>query len=387
MSREDGFTLTEMLVSTTVMLLITGAALTTFRNGLALNDAASQLSDANQNLRAGTNQLIRDLLMAGRIIGAEGISMPTGGVTAFKRPGPPGSALTFSLVTDDIDITLNLPSVTTGYQLGPTINGSKTDIVTILTVDEFMPVVTTPPKVTGSPTAVEGTISADGKSVLLPTSSLWLLGDTTNDTAKIKEGDLIFYKGPSGNAIQTVTSKDATHIYFDAGHANDWFNFNQPAATNRPLAALKGTTSVSTAWDTSHPVTLFRAIMYTYFVDNTTKPGTPRLTRVLNHCPTTDAACAAYSPQALAGVVEDLDLTYDLIDGATNPIEVTSLPYTVTIGTVVTKYNSNQIRKVNVHVGVRSETISRPSQDYVRNHISTSVIVRSLASVDKYKTQ
>ena len=44
-------------------------------------------------------------------------------------------------------------------------------------------------------------------------------------------------------------------------------------------------------------VTLFRAMMITYYVDNTTTPGTPRLTRVLNH----------NTPQALAGVVEDLD--------------------------------------------------------------------------------
>ena len=49
------------MVSTTIMLLITGGALTTFKNALAINDTAAQLADANQNLRAGTNQLIRDL--------------------------------------------------------------------------------------------------------------------------------------------------------------------------------------------------------------------------------------------------------------------------------------------------------------------------------------
>ena len=141
-SRQDGFTLTELLISTVITLLVTGAALTTFRNGLAINDSAAQLSDANQNLRAGTNQLIRDLMQAGRIIGPEGIPMPTGaGAVAFNRPGP--TALTFSLVVD-ADTTLNLPAITTGYQLGPTIKGSPTDIVTIMTVDEFMPTIQTP---------------------------------------------------------------------------------------------------------------------------------------------------------------------------------------------------------------------------------------------------
>jgi len=122
------------------MLLVSGAALTTFRNALTINDSAGQLADSNQNLRAGTNTLVKDLMMAGRIIGPGGIPVPTGaGVAAFKRPGPTGSSLTFNLVADE-DTSLNLPDIATGYQLGPTINGSRTDLVTIMTIDEFMPI-------------------------------------------------------------------------------------------------------------------------------------------------------------------------------------------------------------------------------------------------------
>src|ERR1700687_4423707 len=98
-----------MLVSTTVILLVMGGALGTFKNALAINDSAAQLADANQNLRAGTNQLIRDLLMAGRIIGAEGIAMPTGPGITFARPGP--TALNFDMIADG-DSTLQLPSIT-----------------------------------------------------------------------------------------------------------------------------------------------------------------------------------------------------------------------------------------------------------------------------------
>ena len=93
-----------------------------------------------------------------------------------------------------------------------------------------------------------------------------------------------------------------------------------------------------------------------------------------------------FPPMALAGVVEDLDLTYDLVDGATTRPPSRTLPWTDTTQNPAVTYNSNQIRKVNVHVGVRSEQLSKPTQDYVRNHISTSVDVRSLASVDRYKT-
>jgi len=386
LSREDGFTITELMVSMAITLIVTSAALTTFQNAVQINDSASQLADANQNLRAGTNTLIRDLLMAGRIIGAEGVSMPSGaGVKNFNRPGPTGATLTFPLIVDD-DTTKNLPSITTGYQLGPTINGSQTDVVTLLTIDEFSPFITTPPPSPSVSPTIEGTLSADGTNVTLLATSPWLVADSVNDTVPLQVGDLVFMKGPNGNALQTVTKMDSTHIYFETGSTNDWFNFNQNAAPVRPMAILKGTTDTTSAWTAK--VTLFRALMITYYVDNVTKPGTPRLTRVVNHCAGASASCpgSIFDPQALAGVVEDLDLSYDLVDGVNNPTNVASLPYTVGLIPNQVTYTSNQIRKVNIHVGVRSEVWSKPAMDYVRNHISTAVDVRSLASVDRYKS-
>ncbi len=108
LSREQGFTITEMMVATAVVLVVLSGALTTFKNALAINDSASQLADANQNLRAGTNQLIRDLLMAGRIIGTEGIAMPTGPGITYARPGPAGVG-NFDMIADT-DATLQMPS-------------------------------------------------------------------------------------------------------------------------------------------------------------------------------------------------------------------------------------------------------------------------------------
>jgi prepilin-type N-terminal cleavage/methylation domain-containing protein len=364
LSREHGFTLTELLVSTTIMLILTGAALTTFQNGIMVNDTASQLADANQNLRAGMNQMVKDIMQAGRIIGPEGVPVPSGaGAGPIQRPSPPGTNMTFDLTT-----TTNMPDITTGYQLGPTVNGTRTDIVTLITVDAFMPPIETPPS--GGTDPNEGTLDPAGGFVTLPSNSVWLIGDPLNDTPPMNVGDIVLFKNPRGMAMQTVTRKDATHIYFDA---NDWFNLNQRSAPQGTVMQIKDTPSTVTAW--TEKTTLFRLMMMTYYVDNVTTPSAPRLVRQLNH----------FTPQALAGVVEDLDLTYDLVDGTNNPAEIPSLPYTDTAAGVT--YNSNQIRKVNIHVGVRSETISRPTQDYVRNHISTSADVRSLASIDRYVAQ
>ena len=361
---ERGFTLTEMLVSMTVMLIISGAALGTFQQAIGLNDLAAQLADANQNLRAGVNQLIKDAMQAGRVIGPEGVPIPNGaGVEAIQRPAPPGTSLTF-----DVSTTTNLPDISTGYQLGPTVNGQPTDLITLLTVDAFMPTVETPP--TGVTDPNEGTIDPAGAFVTLPATSLWIVGDTANDTPPIRTGDLVLFKNAKGMAVQAVTSVESTRVNFASG---DWFKFNQRSAPQGTVMQIKGTTNTATAW--TEKTSLFRLLLITYYVDNTTSPGSPRLMRKINNFPA----------QALAGVIEDLAFTFDLVDGVNNPVAIPSLPWVDDDAEVT--YSSNQIRKVNIHVGVRSERTLRVSQDYVRNHISTAVDVRSLASVDRYVSE
>ena len=228
LTRDDGFSLIEVMIATTIMLVVTAATLTTFKNAMDINDTAGQLADANQNLRAGTNQLVRDLMMAGRIIADGAVPVPNGaGALAINRPGPPGSALTFALLVDDDGSgNLALPSITSGSRLGPTINGSTTDIVTILTVDEFMPSMQGVAE-GAAPTAVQAAVQKDGSQLTLPNTSVWLVGDPANDTPPIGIGDLILFKNNFGMSIQTVTSVDATHIFFATNSANDWFHFNQ----------------------------------------------------------------------------------------------------------------------------------------------------------------
>jgi hypothetical protein len=170
-------------------------------------------------------------------------------------------------------------------------------------------------------------------------------------------------------------------------NANDWFNFNQfgvPIA-GLPILLIKQVLNTTSVW--TQKTTMFRALMITYYVycapaGCAAAGATPLLWKMLNHCPTATPQCANNAPQALSGVVEDLNFTYDLVDGVTNPTNVTGLPITLSGVT----YNSNQIRKVNVHMGVRSEFMSRPLHDYIRNHVNTSVDIRNLASVNRYDT-
>jgi prepilin-type N-terminal cleavage/methylation domain-containing protein len=357
---QDGFTVLEMLVATSVLLMLMAAALGTYDRSLHLSDYATQLADANQNLRAGVGQLVRDVMQTGRIIGPQGVPIPRGsGAQPVKRPGPPGTSLTF-----DVTTTTNLPDITSGYHLGPTVNGVATDIITLMTIDAFMPVLDSPPS--GTIDVNEATIDPDGARLTVPANSLWLAGDGANDTPPIRPGDIVLFKNTRGMALQTVTRLDSTHIYFDA---DDWFELNQRTAAQGTILHIKHAADTTTAW--TEQTSMFRLLLTTYYVDAVSTPGSPRLMRQTNH----------FTPQSLSGAVEGLSFTYDLVDGTHNPVDVPSLPYTSPVTALV--YNANQIRKVNISVAARSESVTR-SGDYVRNVVSTSVDVRSLGSVDRY---
>ena len=358
-SQQDGFTLVELLISTTITLLALGGAVTTFKSALNITDSGTQLSDSNQNLRVGTNLLVRDLMQAGRQIPTGGIPIPSGvGSTPLNRPSPPGLAYTF----DNINATA-LSAITTGANMGPTIENSTTDIVTILMMDPLLPRL----DMYAAGTVVPGNanppiIANDGASITVGNATTWLTGDAANGTSGLNIGDLVYFTNSQGSTVQTVSRLSSTAVFFDA---QDWFNFNQPGAASGTITQLKP------ANGTYPQTSAFRLQMVTYYVDATTVPGTPRLTRIQNHS----------SPQALAGVVEDLDLSYDLVDAATNPTGVRSLPYVLNGLT----YTASQIRKANLHVGVRSEQRSAQVNDYIRNHVSTIISIRDLATLSRYR--
>jgi Tfp pilus assembly protein PilW len=360
---DAGFSLMELLAATAIGLVVIGTAMTTFKDTLGMTNTTSDLADTSQNLRGGTNFLIHDLVLAGRGIPTGGIPIPSGpGARPILRPSPPAASYNF----DNVGAT-TLTAITSGSGLGPTIAGQSTDIVTTLTIDPILDSCLGAP-LSAKPAGTAGNVpvmAADGSSLNVgndvacvdPSGGTWIAGNATQ--APVKKGDLLVFTDPNGrNTIQTVTSSDATTLYF-AQNADDTFGFNQPGAAAGSITPLLG-----------EALSVQRVVMYTYYVDP--NGGTPRLMRRYNMA----------TPQALAGVVEDLQLSYDLVDGLANPTNVPDLPYTSPAGTT---YSANQIRKVSVHIGVRSENMSTRTHDFLRNQLSTVVSIRNLAYVDRYQ--
>jgi len=113
--------------------------------------------------------------------------------------------------------------------------------------------------------------------------------------------------------------------------------------------------------------------MLTYYLDAVTT-AEPRLMRRLNFSPV---------PTALAGVVDELAITYDLVDDLLNPVYPVNQP-TLPVTLSGKLFGASQIRKANLRVSVRSDTTSSPLDDYLRSTTDTVVSLRSLAYISRY---
>jgi len=329
---ERGFSLIEMMVSSVVMLIVLAEAMTAFDHAVRANETVTLLADSNQALRSGTQFIVRDLLQAGW--GGDtirrGIPIPTGtGALPVNRPSPPGLSYAF-------DDTLGvIPAVTPGASLGPAVSGvaNPTDIVTIMYKDND-------PTVDNLPVSV----ASDGASMVVPTGM------------NLMQGDLVLFTNTSGaTAMQEVTRTQGQTVYFETTDVSD---LNQRGAESGSIMELRtGATFTG--------ISATRVKMISYFLDNTTDPDAPRLVRQENY----------RTPRAMAGAMDDLQITYDLVDGVTNPTGIEN----------PTDPGPNQIRKVNLEVGVRSENMSGQQRKYARNRVRTQISLRSMSFIDRYE--
>jgi hypothetical protein len=173
----------------------------------------------------------------------------------------------------------------------------------------------------------------------------------------IRPGDLIMFSNALGNALQQVTSVASQIVNFAP---SDSLNLNQSTASQGSIRQLRDGSG------TYPPTTATRVLMITYYLDTTTDAANPRLVRQINNSP----------GQAVALVLEDIQLSFDLVDGVTNPTNVeTPLP----------PNSPNQIRKVNIVVTGRSSVPLRNTGEFIRRSLNTQVSLRSMSFIDRYR--
>jgi len=331
-----GFSLTELMVAAAVTMTVTGLAVRALQDSNRAVEAASVLSDVNQTLRIAMNTVIRDLSQVGEgdYSLRTGVSLPSGDTAdPIVRPSRPDVEQTFP-----VRYTV-LPAVSPGNGAGVTINGVDTDVVTLLFEDRSIDF-----------TAVTPAIADDGASMTFPDGF-----DMGAGIAAIKPGDLFRF---GSGAMQEVSDVDGQTVLFDAIMAS---NLNQRDGVDGSIMELRGEA------DTFPATAVSRVTMVTYYI-RVPEGGMPQLIRRVNYG----------AERVIAIGLENLQLSWDLVNGTTNPANVLDFDDDVSEG---------QIRKANLYMAARSVNTMASTNLPLRTSLSTQVSLRSLAFVSRYDVQ
>jgi prepilin-type N-terminal cleavage/methylation domain-containing protein len=368
-SADAGFTLIEMMLTMALTLLIMGSTLGAMNNAMRANEIAQLTTNMNQGLRTAMDIMVRDLLQVGQgLPSGRTIDIPNGsGVTAVKLPGAPGTTRTLPITATEIT------AIVPGPGLGPTINGVATDIITVVLADgAFLSTISD----------YDVNLTALGATSMTVDPAVDISNGGADD---LHPGDLIMLMKSTSTTLVQVTTVDGNQTANFA--ANDSLNLNQTAAANGTLTAHRNIAPAETCTGTGCfvPSTATRIRMITYYLDTTTDPARPRLVRRINN-----GSATTYNNSggtALAFDIENLQISYDLVDGVSNPSEVrfTAADLAGTGACSPNACSPNQIRKINILLSGRSRTTLRQTRQFLRNTLTTQVSLRSMSFIDRYR--
>ena len=365
-----GFTLIELLISMGIMVAVLGSAAMAMSHALRLNESAVMVSGMNNTLRIGMDQMVRDMLQVGSGLPTGHVILtPSGaGSVQINIPGPPGTA--FKNVVGDPDISAVVP----GTGLGPVINGVATDVITVLAADNnFINV----PLIALTNTAM--TVAA-----IDPATGLAINIATGPD--RVVVGQLLMLEKGATTTLVEVTAVDTVgrQITFASG---DSLKLNQPTAAAGNVAALRATAppDVLPLLPATQvlPTSATRIRMISYYLD-TVEPARPRLVRRINNGDplTFDNTLGT----AVAMDIENLQFTFDVADGGTNPgyVRFTAADLAGTGACAPVACSVNQIRKINILLTGRSRPTVQLQGRMFHNSLNSQVSLRGMAFVDEY---
>jgi len=363
MKHEKGFSLAEVLIACTIMLIVMGAVVQTLTDGLHATQAVTLMADTQENLRGGMNYIVRDLSMAGEGIPQGGVPITAGTVVW------PGTAGKFPATWTTI------PAIAPGPNLGATTttSGNPTDTITLLYADTTLVDNTKVPPAWLSEYPINDTAVCPAGSVTTSGTSPNLTATLTFDSnacininqgnTGIHVGDLLLLQGDgttcnqqssqlmsfacdatspsSGNILRTVTGVNGSVVTLAPGDA---FGLNGGSLPTGDITATR-------IW------------MITYYVSNA-NPSAPQLMRQVN----------LNTANEVAEVIENMQFYYDILNpgasppGLVAPTEQENPAYA----------NLPYIRDVYVQLYARSENTFTVSNQYIRNNLVTTVSTRGM---------
>ena len=361
-----GFTLVELLIAMVIVAVIMGATLTALTNAYRATESVRGIIGLNNNLRIGMDLIVRDLIQVGQgMPTGRTVQVPNGtGALRIQRPHPQGSACTQWPAG-----TITIPAINVGPGCGPAINGVATDMVTTLAVDSVLDAVP----------VWSFDVNAHSATVSLPAQAAGGIDISAGGPDDVRVGDLMMFAKGSVSALAYVTAVNGGQTFT--------FGTGDPMNLNQFDAALNGTVDdlATLAPTTANSSAVSRIRMITYYLDNTLDATTPSLVRHMNWGDPN--AAVNMRGRTVAFAIENLQITYDMVDGVTNPSNVRMLAVDLTTAGACnpSPCSPNQIRKVNVFFAGRSTDRFSATREFFRNTLTTQVSLRSLALVDRYK--
>jgi len=382
-----GFTLIEMMIAMAVTLVLLYAAVAAFRDATNSNAMVTQAADMTENFRAALNTIELDLQQAGTGIPVGGINIPYTSNNSSTSPcstTAPINRPKLSGMTTFPPCNSTLPAVEPGNMLGPAITApdatsgtpsnpsSITDEITILYADNTLGLDEKP--VNQPATASPPNAGCPGGSLKLTGTTLTVTFDATcvnlnpaTSGITVQPGDLVMFSNTLGNAVLAVTNVAGQTLTFAAG---DSFKLNGRTETSGTIQQLEtGGASCGGGAACFPPTLATRIWMITYYLDNVTAPPFVRLIRQVN----------MNTPSPVGETLENLQFTYNFVDGVTNPSNQPTVP---------TGNSESQIRAVNVYLGARSSYQLHQGANqnlFARTNLQTQVSLRSLAYVNRYQ--
>jgi len=351
----DGFTLAELLVALAIMSVAMAGALMMATQATRLNQVASETLTVNRDLTSVMDLMVRDLTQVAQgLPSAKAIRIPSGTSVTVNRPAPAGTTLTMGTGTTTWNAVLPGPG------LGPKVNGGpQTDMVTILYAD--------PTFVTTSGSPPSATVAANGASMTI-----------TSPPMPIEASDLILFQVGTGDATQVVTSVTTSGttqtVQFASG---DKLGLNQRSATAGTIMQIQPTANQT------FTALVSRLRLITYYVDASRTPAA--LMRCVGiQC--VGVTATRVSGQVVGLGVENLQFSFDISDGDTNPanIKMTAADQGGTGACSPDPCQAGQIRKVNLVLSLRSRHKVGQLGDYVHRMLATQVSLRNLSFMDRY---
>jgi prepilin-type N-terminal cleavage/methylation domain-containing protein len=370
--RQRGFSLLEMVVAMALGTVVLGAAVQLYSQGVAATFTVSQRAEMQQDFRAASDMLTRDLSLAGAGLGN---SVEIGLVTTSVTPVY-GCDQTNHCYINGISAAYPkqgtapyLYGLIPGQNYGPILNPSQgaTDVVTVVYTDAGFYLNCYNLSVT-SATVVTFTLPGT-----LPTGCVLPTGFTApqnvNDTVVgLTPGDLIWFtvtpaSGCSSGCTPSVVVGEVTNItspgantYTVTFATGDVLKMNQSGGASGSLANVVG--DIGTA---------SRILAITYYIDNTISP--PRLMRQIS----------GHAPMPIAENVVYLKFSYDLYDSTSGTVRTDQADGGASFG-----LTPNQITKINIKHMSMNSTLKGAKGGFQSMDLQTSVSARDLTYSNGY---